>query len=616
MTPRHRQHRFLRTASARAAAVVVALAVAVSALALRAHAAADPFAPERLRATVKTLADTAWTGRGPGTPGLDLAAEYLAQRFADAGLEPFGDRGTWFQEFDIATGVKLSGENHLTTRRGGPWTIERDYLPLGFSASDTVKAPVTFAGYGITAPEFGYDDYANVDVTGTIVLVLRYEPGEDDSTSKFDGRLPTAHSDLRTKAINAREHGALGMLVVTGPRYRTGDEELSRLRSDAGGISSGVVAVTVTRALADTILARHGVTVALLQDAIDGSGRPHSIAYPDSVEIATGLARTMARAKNVVGRRRGADSSRALVVGAHYDHLGLGGESSLAEKAYGRVHPGADDNASGTAALVALAEEKTKPAHDRVFAAFAGEEMGLVGSAWFVEHPPLPLERVSAMLNMDMVGRLRDSKLMVMGVGTAKEFPDLVRAENERLPLERRFNLRPSEDGFGPSDQTSFYKKNVPVLMFFTGAHADYHRPSDTWEKVDAEGLARVASFVSATAGAIDRLPAVTYQKAQGDTTRRMALRGGHGAWLGTIPDYTQSEGGVLLSGVREGSPAQAAGIQGGDSIVKIDAVKIDNIYDFTFVLQQHRPGDTIQVVVKRGAETKTFAVTLGRRAS
>ena len=338
--------------------------------------AADPYDPARLQATVRTLADTAWTGRGPGTSGLDRAAEYLAERFEKAGLAPLGDRGTYFQEFDIHTGVKLAGENRLATRRGGPWRIEHDFIPLAFSATGVVKRPIVFAGYGITAPEFGYDDYAGVNAESTIVVVLRSEPGEDDSTSRFDGRLPTAHSDLRTKAINAREHGAVGMLVVTGPRYRSGDDELPRLRADGGGISSGLVAASVTRAVADTILARHGVTIAKLQEAIDASGHAHSIAYPDSVEIATGLTRTVARAKNVVGVRRGKSSDRALVVGAHYDHLGLGGESSLAEKSYGLVHPGADDNASGTAALVALAEDETRPAHDRVFAAFAGEEIG------------------------------------------------------------------------------------------------------------------------------------------------------------------------------------------------------------------------------------------------
>jgi hypothetical protein len=613
MTPRHPA-----VPSLPAFAVAVTLAFAASAVtsAPPARAAVDPYDPARLRETVKTLADTAWTGRGPGTKGLDLAARELAERFKAAGLEPLGDGGTYFQEFDIHTGVKLAVDNRLTTRRGGPWTLERDFVPLGFSASDTVKAPVVFAGYGITAPEFQYDDYGGVDATGSIVVVMRYEPGEDDSTSRFDGKLPTAHSDLRTKAINAREHGAVGMLVVTGPRYRTGDDELSRLRADAGGISSGLVAATVTRALVDTVLARHGVTVAMLQNAIDASGHPHSIAYPDSVELVTSLTRTVARAKNVVGLRRGKEHDRVLVVGAHYDHLGLGGESSLAEKSYGLVHPGADDNASGTAALVALAEDRETPRHDRVFAAFAGEEVGLVGSAWFVEHPPVPLERVSAMLNMDMVGRMRESKLVVMGVGTAKEFPALVRERNAALPEARRFDLKTSDDGYGPSDQTSFYKKNLPVLMFFTGAHADYHRPSDTWDKLDYDGLSRVARFVDATAEAIDELPAVTFQKAQADTTRRLTMRGGHGAYLGTIPDYTQTEGGVLLSGVREGSPAQNAGIQGGDTIVKIDAVKIDNIYDFTFVLQQHRPGDAIQVVVKRGAEQKTVPVTLGRRSS
>jgi hypothetical protein len=242
--------------------------------------------------------------------------------------------------------------------------------------------------------------------------------------------------------------------------------------------------------------------------------------------------------------------------------------------------------------------------------------MGVVGSAWFVDHPPLPLEKVSAMLNMDMIGRLRDRRLMVMGTGTAVQFDSLLRRENARQPERRRFDLKLTEDGYGPSDHTSFYKKDKPVLMFFTGAHTDYHRPSDTADRINAGGLSDVARFVGTMADAIDQLPEVTFQHAREDTARRMAMRGGHGAWLGSIPDYSQTEGGVLLSGVREGSPAQAAGIQGGDIIARIDEIKIDNIYDFTFVLGQRRPGDRITVHVKRGGEVKAIPVTLGRRAS
>ncbi|MGH7725406.1 MAG: M28 family peptidase [Candidatus Eiseniibacteriota bacterium] len=608
---------FLRTLVLAAALAGASIAAFCAFGARPASAAADPLAPAELQATVKTLSDTAWTGRGPGTPGLDRAAEYLARRFEAAGLRPGGDGGTFFQTFDINTGVELlEGENALVTRRGGPWRIGSDYLPLGFSSSGRTRAPIVFAGYGITAPEYGYDDYATLDVKDRVVIVLRYEPGEDDSTSRFEGRLPTVHSDLRTKAINAREHGATGLLLVTGPRYRTGEEELSRLRPDAAYMSSGLLAASITRAIADSLLVRHGLTITRLQEAIDVGQVPHSVAFPDTVEIAVGLERKVARAKNVVGVRNGKAEGRAIVIGAHYDHLGYGGESSLAPRQYGLVHPGADDNASGTAALVGLAEERATPEHDRWFAAFAGEEMGLVGSSYFVELPPMALDGVAAMLNMDMVGRLRDNKLMVMGIGTAVEFPDLLRNVNQTLPERARFDLKTSEDGYGPSDHTSFYKKQRPVLMFFTGAHADYHRPSDTWEKVDAAGLSRVAEFVGLTADAIDRLPAVTYKRATEDTTRRMVLRGGHGAWLGSIPDYTQTEGGVLLSGVRESSPAQAAGIRGGDTIVKIDQVKIDNIYDFTFVLQSHRPGDVIQVHILRDGKPQALSVTLGRRTS
>ena len=583
----------------------------------------DPFRPEALIATVRTLADTAWTGRGAGTPGLDSAAAYLERRFARAGLRPAGDGRAYRQGFDINTGVSLEGENSLVTRRGGPWQVGRDFLPLGFSAGGAARAPVVFAGYGITAPELHYDDYAGIDARGRIAVILRYEPGEDDSTSRFDGRLPTLHSELRNKAINAREHGALGILVVTGPRYHEGEEELPALRADAAYMSAGLVGASVTRALVDSLLVRHGLTVRALQDSIDGREAPHSIEFPDTVGLTIELARKTARAFNIVGvlpgREHGADGGRSLVVGAHYDHLGLGGEYSLAPQAYGLVHPGADDNASGTSALLAVAEAEAqgeRPRHDLVFIAFAGEEMGLVGSSWYTDHPAVPLAATDAMLNMDMVGRLRDSKLLVMGTGTGAEFHGLLDSLNAALPAAERFDLKTTDDGYGPSDHSSFYRRKVPVLFFFTGAHADYHKPSDTWDKVDGPGLSRVARFVDASVRALDARPRVTFEEAKEDTTHRMALRGGHGAWLGTIPDYTQTEGGVLLSGVRDASPAAAAGIKGGDVLVRIDDVKIDNIYDFTFVLQARRPGDVVRVVVRRGGKEETIVVTLGKRAS
>jgi hypothetical protein len=330
------------------------------------------------------------------------------------------------------------------------------------------------------------------------------------------------------------------------------------------------------------------------------------------------LKRTKATIRNVVGWIPGRDTTRTLVVGAHYDHLGYGGEFSLAPNQH-VPHVGADDNASGVAAMMevaaraaARAKAGAVPLHNLVFCAFTGEEMGLVGSGHFVDQPTRPIESIETMLNMDMVGRLRERRLMVMGVGTAVEFPDLVARANRGSDP---FDLKTSSDGFGPSDHSSFYKRKVPVLMLFTGAHADYHKPSDTWDKINYEGLAMVARYAAALVDSLDARPKPTYVVAKADSSMgRIAGGGGYGAYLGTIPDYLKTEGGVLLSGVRNGSPAEQAGIRGGDVIVKFDGVRIDNIYDYTFALRSRKPGQQVRITVKRGAEDVDLLATLGRR--
>jgi hypothetical protein len=422
---------------------------------------------------------------------------------------------------------------------------------------------------------------------------------------------------LRTKAINAREHGALGMLLVDGPRYHAG-EPLRKPRSDGGAyMTSGLVAGAVSQGVAEALLRGSGMTLADAQRAIDAHENSRSFALPESATVAITLRRSKATIRNVVGWIRGADSTRTLVVGAHYDHLGYGQEGSLAPDSH-LPHLGADDNASGVAALMMIAGMEAmrgapyRPKHNMVFCAFTGEEMGLLGSAHYVEQPTRPLESVEAMINMDMVGRLRDDKLLVAGVGTAEEFRALVAASNTGVP---RFDLKTSEDGYGPSDHSSFYKKHVPVLFLFTGSHADYHKPTDTWDKINLRGLERVTEFADALLDWLDVHPRVHFLQAKSDSSiGRIAGGGGYGAYLGTIPDYMQTEGGVLLSGVRAGGPADQAGLKGGDVIVGFDGVHIDNIYDYTFALRSRRPGQSVRIQVKRGGRTLDLVATLGRR--
>jgi aminopeptidase YwaD len=600
--------------------VVVAI---ISAILVAQPCAAGPPAVEKLTSEetlshiVRRLADPAWEGRGPGTKGQGLAADYLAEWMKVAGLRPGGDGSTYFQEMEVTTGVEVGTPVGVEVR-GRRFEVGADVEPIGFSTNGTLKAPVVFAGYGITAPAYDYDDYAGLDVRDKLVLVMTNEPDEMDSTSRFEGSVNTAHAELRTKAINAREHGALGMLVVNGPAHHAG-EPLRAPKADGGGyMTSGLLAAQISEAAAAALLESGKTTLATLQKAIDSHGQPHSLALPESATVTVTLKRTKATIKNVVGWIPGRDTMRTLVIGAHYDHLGYGGESSLAPDQ--RVpHVGADDNASGVAALLWIAGQARQrarrgdlPRHNLVFCAFTGEEMGLVGSGHFVDEPTRPLESVEAMLNMDMVGRLRDDRLMVMGTGTAAEFADLVQRVNQAT---EKFDLKTASDGYGPSDHSSFYKRKVPVLMLFTGAHADYHKPSDTWDKLNYVGLRRVSHFATALLESLDARPRPTYLVAKADTTiGRIAGGGGYGAYLGTIPDYMQTEGGVLLSGVRAGSPASNAGLKGGDVIVKFDGVGIDNIYDYTFALRSRKPGQQVRITVKRGGGETDLMATLGRR--
>jgi hypothetical protein len=568
--------------------------------------------PYSIESTVRKLADPRWEGRGVGTAGIDSAAVFLAAEMKRMGLEPGGDDGTYFQDMEVTTGVKV-GDPCAVEVKGKRFPLGESVQPIGFSTNGTLEAPVVFAGYGITAPGYDYDDYAGLDAHDKIVLVMSNEPGEMDSTSRFDGSVNTPHAELRTKAINAREHGALGILVVDGPRYHAG--EPIHPPGSEGYMSGGLLAARVNARVAEALFAGSGMTLAQAQEAIDSHTRPHSMLLPSPARLTVTLQRTRAHTRNVVGMIIGRDTSRTLVIGAHYDHLGYGGESSLAPDQH-VPHVGADDNASGTAVLLSIANYEAfrrPPQHDLVFCAFTGEEMGLVGSSHFTDDPTRPLGSIEAMLNMDMVGRLRKNQLMVMGVGTAADFPGFVQRVNAAT---ERFDLKTSSDGYGPSDHSSFYKKRVPVLMLFTGAHEDYHKPSDTADKINYQGLRQVARFAAAIIESLDARPRPTYLVAQADSgsVGRIAGGGGYGAYLGTIPDYMQTQGGVLLSGVRSGGPAEKAGIQGGDVIVKFDGISIDNIYDYTFALRSRKPGQDVRITVKRAGVEKDLVATLGRR--
>jgi hypothetical protein len=572
---------------------------------------------------VQALAAPAMEGRASGTPGGERAAAYIAAEFAGAGLTPGGEAGSYFQPFEVITGIRLGPANALTV--GGlpppmaaPFVVGRDFIPLSFSAEGGVEGEVLFAGYGITAPEIGYDDYAGQDAAGKVVLVMTHEPRERDEGGPF--RRPEAyrHTEARTKVTAAREHGAAAVLLVRDPNNHRGEpEELIGLRG-ASSSRSSLLAVNITAALADRLLEAAGKRLADLQTAIDAGLAPRSLPLPAvRVRLSVDLIREKGRAANVVGLLPGRDPAlreTAVVIGAHYDHLGRGGEASLAPDTFGTIHPGADDNASGTAVVLGLARAFAAVGgapRTLIFAAFAGEEMGLLGSSFYTRHPAIPLERMVAMLNLDMVGRLRDGKVLVGGVESAREWPGILQAAARGLPL----TLAMFGDAYGPSDHTAFAVKERPVLFFFTGPHEDYHRPSDTHEKINVAGLQQMATLVYRTAAVVAGEPAAPAFVRAPARPPAAGQRQGYGPYFGSIPDFGATEvQGVQLSGVRPGSPAERAGLRAGDTIVRFGGVRVTNLEDLVYALRAKRAGDTVEVVYRRDGQEQASLATLEQR--
>jgi aminopeptidase YwaD len=579
--------------------------------------------PDSLIESVKWLADDAREGRMTGSPGCEASAKYIAEHFAADGLEPAGDDGTWLQNYEATIGVQLGDGNAL--RVDGVEGLEdleihEDFIPFGFSESGTVDVPVVFAGYGITDDEANYDDYTGVDVKGKAVLVLRHEPQQDDSTSVFNGRSFTQHALFRSKAINAREHGAVAMLVFTGPLSQAYEKDKLTRLDGAEGIGGGnLLAVHVKKYVGEAMLKAAGTDVREWMEEVDKDLKPRSFAFDPSIRVhlMVSVAKDRRPTANVVGILPGTDpDAGAVILGAHYDHLGRGNSSSLAPDQIGEIHNGADDNASGTAALMELARVfgATGPARRTlVFAAFSGEELGLLGSSYMASHPPVPLETVQAMVNMDMVGRPRDGKITVGGIATSPEFKDLIARASEGSPL----TVGTSKSGYGASDHTSFYVKNVPVLFFFSGLHSDYHKPSDDWWKIDKEGLAEVTKVVYATVTDLaNRDDRIEFAKAAEDSAgpHGRGGGGGYGPYLGTIPDFGDYEGGVKLAGIKTGSPAEKAGMKAGDMVIRFAGKKIGDLYAYTYALRDQKPGDTVEIVVLRDGKEVTVHATLESR--
>ncbi|HME05943.1 MAG TPA: M28 family peptidase [Bryobacteraceae bacterium] len=586
--------------------------------------ATEPSSDEYL-GYVKFLASPEMRGRATGSPELEKAAAFLRDQFRSLHLKPI-EHDSYYQDFEVTTSAKLGADNEFTYGLGDrkkTIKFQKDFVPLNLSTAGHVTGEVVFCGFGITAPEYNYDDYAGVDVKGKIVLLLRHEPQEFDEKSIFDGKVYTVHAQIFSKAVNAKLHGAKAVILVNDVGAHSSDsDELEKFGGTAGPANAGIEFLQVRAETVDKWLDKSGKDLRTIEQDIDKDLKPRSFALPDAfhVDMNVDIRREVKTVHNV-GAFLPGETDEYVIIGAHYDHLGLGEQFSLAPSLAGTVHPGADDNASGTAGVLELAHWYSQgPKHKRgiLFLAFAGEELGLLGSSNYANHPDLPLNKCVAMINMDMIGRIRDRKIYVGGVGTGTTFGPLVKKAAEKSGFEADLS---ETTGYGSSDHTSFTAKQLPVLFFFSGLHSDYHKPSDTWDKIDAPDAVALLHMISDVIDGLtgDAPPPqfvrVVEPKGHGEEASAHAGKvSGYGPDFGSIPDFAEIPNGVRFADIRPGSPAAKAGLKAGDILTEFDGKTIQNLYDFTYALRAKKPGDEVLVRVLRSGQTIEAKVLLTER--
>ncbi len=566
-------------------------------------------ATQRTRPHVETLSADALEGRLTGTTGAHEAADYIIEQLRSIGAESLPGQEDYRLPFEFTAGVSDGGSS-LEITNGASWQTAEAVQGLSFSDSAVVQGEVVFAGYGLVVPEaqeFSYDSYATLDVEGKIVLILRYFPEDVDQDQRG---ILARYSGLRYKAMAARQRGATAVVVTTGPRSPNAGQTVP-MTFDTAIAGSGIVAASVNGAVADAIFEHvPNQTLDSLQADFD-TGNPHIAGFAiDGLELTLDVTvtRETLTGNNVVGYLPPFSSQVALeakpyvMYGAHYDHLGYGmqGNSLAPQNEHGAIHNGADDNASGVAAVLAagawLAEQQL--GRGIILAFWSGEELGLLGSSEFVKAAPLPIEQISAYLNFDMVGRARDNRLSLQAVGTSEAWRGLI--EQSNVPV--GFNVSLQDDPYLPTDVMSLNAASVPSLNFFTGSHEDYHRPTDDADSINYDDLDRVARL-GALIGRKVALREDPLEFVQVEQVAQQGLRASVRVFTGTIPDYTSDVEGLLLSGVIEGGPAAIAGLQEGDVIVEFAGQSITNIYDYTYALDAVKIGEALAVVFIRDGE-------------
>jgi hypothetical protein len=596
-----------------------------------------------MRQHVSYLASDELEGRLTGTQGEKLATQYVADVFSKIGLQAMGDKDTWFENFDFTAGVALGKDNALSSMQGqmgSIWEVEKDWRPLSFSQTGEVPASgVVFAGYGIETPEDAmdgdgkkiepYSSYAHLDVKDKWVLVLRYQPENIDQHRRNE---LTRYTSLRFKALTARQKGARGLIVCSGPNSKV-VEQLVPMGFDASLASSGIATISVRDAVADKLLSSAGKTLKELQDKLDGGELMGGIECKGmNVAAHISIEQEKKRGRNVLGILPAGNEPNGhvapLVVCAHVDHLGQNGGSNSRAKGdeVNKIHHGADDNASGAAGVLEIAQwladqkkqGKVTLKRDVIFAAWSGEELGLLGSNHFVEDFAKMFKGdanaklgglFAACLNMDMIGRFNKT-VVLQGVGSSSWWLKEIEKRNAVTGLP----ITTQNDAHLPTDSTTFYLRGIPTLNAFTGAHEDYHMPSDTADKIDYEKAAQIAKFMGLVARSLvtaDSAPEYIAMEAPKNQGARSGMR----VYLGTIPDYAQGDiKGVKLSGVSPVGPAAKAGVKGGDIIIKLGPKDIQNIYDYTFVMGELKIGVETTIIVQRDGKPLELKIMPGSR--
>lgn len=578
---------------------------------------------EEIYEHIKYLASDKLEGRYPGTQGDVLARQYISKEFEKYGLIPKGD-SAYIQRFDMNNGVKKGKANvsRFYTKDGTIDVTANDFTPLGISLTGKAKGDLVFAGYGINAPMLDYSDFKDangnmVNVEGKVIVIMRYSPTttnlQDDKFAKFE--------ELRTKIASFKDLKPAGVIVITPPINSTSSnmDILMDVGFDMVTQTAGMPIINIKRGIIEMLLKQKGYDLSKIQGDINNSIKPNCFVINDVVaEFEVDLEKNVAKTGNVIGYLEGSDpvlKDEVIVIGAHFDHLGYGGPNSMHRGKDQLIHYGADDNASGTAGVMEIAQklssEKNKLKRSILFLCFTGEEEGLIGSSYFTKSEEFKKYNIVAMLNMDMVGRLNEDKLILNGTGTSTYWTPKI----EELNKTYNFKTSLNPDGFGPSDHSSFYGKDIPVLMFFTDLHSDYHKPSDTYEKINISGEEKVLKMVydmTLDLSTIPVKPEFTKVAAKQDDNKgeRKSVR----VYVGTVPDFSYTDAGYKISGVQAGSPAEKAGILAGDIMIKFGDAEINNLYDYTAALGNYKPGQEVEVTVKRGEEKIAVKVILGTK--